>query len=166
MIKVTREWATPLTAGVFVVMAATGVLMFFHLDAGLNKPAHEWLGWLMVAAAVAHGIANWPALRRHLLASRTAQVILVAAMVLLAGSFLPLGGEGEASPPVLALQALSRAPLTTVLPLTGKDLPQAQTALAAAGLGPVDGGQSLQQITGGDRRRLGVAVRALLAPPR
>lgn len=55
MIKVSREWATPVTVGVFVVMAATGLLMFFHLDIGLNKAAHEWLGWLMVAAVAAHG---------------------------------------------------------------------------------------------------------------
>ena len=163
MIKVSREWATPLTIGVFGVMGVTGVLMFFHLDTGLNKPAHEWLGWLMVAAAAAHGVANWPGLRRHLVASRPAQAILALAVVMLAGSFLPLGDEGGASPPVMALQAMSRAPLKAVLPLTGKDLPQAQAALAAAGLGAVDGEQSLQEVTGGNRQKLGLAVRTLLA---
>lgn len=164
VIKVSREWATPLTIGVFGVMAITGTLMFFHLDTGLNKPAHEWLGWLMVAAAAAHGLANWPGLRRHLVASRLAQVILALALLLLAGSFVPLREEGGASPPVMALQALARAPLHDVLPLTGKDLPQAQAALAAAGFGPVDGAQTLQQLSGGNRQKLGLAVRTLLAP--
>ena len=165
MIKVSREWATPLTVGVFGVMAITGTLMFFHLDTGLNKPAHEWLGWLMVAAAAAHGLANWPALRRYLTASRRAQVILVVALLLLAASFLPVREEGGGgSPPVMAMQALARAPLNDVLPLTGKDLPQAQAALAAAGFGPVDGAQTLQQLSGGNRQKLGLAVRTLLAP--
>lgn len=36
-----REWATPLTIGSFLLIAVTGVLMFFHLDSGLNKLAHE-----------------------------------------------------------------------------------------------------------------------------
>jgi cytochrome b561 len=53
--KIAREWATPLTIGSFGLMATTGILMFFHLDSGLNKTAHEWLGWVMVAVVAAHG---------------------------------------------------------------------------------------------------------------
>ena len=34
--------------GAFTLSAVTGVLMFFHLDSGLNKAAHEWLSWAMV----------------------------------------------------------------------------------------------------------------------
>ena len=37
-------------------------------------------------------------------------------------------------------------------------------ALAAAGFGPVDGAQTLQQLSGGNRQKLGLAVRTLLAP--
>lgn len=39
-----RKWATPLTIGSFLLMGVTGILMFFHLDIGLNKLAHEWAG--------------------------------------------------------------------------------------------------------------------------
>ena len=28
--KISREWATPLTIGIFALMAVTGLLMFFH----------------------------------------------------------------------------------------------------------------------------------------
>ena len=41
--KISREWATPLTIGAFGLMSVTGMLMFFHLDTGFNKLAHEWL---------------------------------------------------------------------------------------------------------------------------
>ena len=51
--KVSRDWATPVTIGSFGLMAITGLLMFFHLDSGLNKTAHEWLAGLW-----------WPAWRR------------------------------------------------------------------------------------------------------
>jgi hypothetical protein len=41
--KITRDWATPLTAGAFILMASTGMPMFFHLDRGIIHLAHEWL---------------------------------------------------------------------------------------------------------------------------
>lgn len=166
MIQVPREWATPVTTGAFFVMAITGLLMFFHLDSGLNKAAHEWLGWLLLAAVAAHGMANWLSLKRYLVSSRRAQVILAASVLVLAASFAVPGGAGDApSPPLLTLQAVSRAPLNTVLPLAGKTLAQARSDLAAAGLTLRDGEQSLQDLSGGNRGTLGRAVRALFAPP-
>lgn len=36
-----RTWATPLTVGAFLLMAATGVLMFFGYDRGLTAVVHE-----------------------------------------------------------------------------------------------------------------------------
>lgn len=160
-----RTWATPLTAGVFVVMAVTGGLMFFHLDTGLNKSAHEWLGWLMVAAVLAHGWLHWPSLRRYLTASRTAQLTLGVALAVLVGSFFVGGGKAAGgSPPVLAIQAIGRAPLVSVAPLTGKSLAQVQRELGSMGLDAADAHASLNQLTGGDRARLGQAVRKLFAP--
>lgn len=50
-------------------MAITGILTFFHLESGLNKTAHEWLGWLMVAGVAAHAAANWLGFKRYFLSS-------------------------------------------------------------------------------------------------
>ena len=47
-----RPWITPVVIGAFTLSAVTGVLMFFHLDSGLNKTAHEWLSWAMVIGVV------------------------------------------------------------------------------------------------------------------
>ena len=49
-----RQWVTPLVAGSFLLMGVTGILMFFHWDSGLNKAAHEWLGWLMIIGVALH----------------------------------------------------------------------------------------------------------------
>ena len=43
-----RKWATPLTVASFLIMGVTGILMFFHLDSGLNGPLQEWAGGLML----------------------------------------------------------------------------------------------------------------------
>ena len=64
--QISREWATPLTIGTFLIMATTGILMFFHLDRGLNKEAHEWLGWAMVAGVGTHVVANLSSFKRYL----------------------------------------------------------------------------------------------------
>ena len=165
MFKISRDWATPLAVGAFLIMATTGLLMFFHLDQGLNKPAHEWLGWLMVAAVGLHVASNWMAFKRYLLQSRQAQALLAVAALTLGASFLAIGGPEAPSPPLLALQAVGRAPMKDVLPLAGKTLAQAQAELAASGLTLRDGEQTLQQVTDGDRAKLGQALRVLFKAP-
>jgi hypothetical protein len=161
-LSVSREWVTPLTAGMFCVMAVTGLLMFFHVDVGLGKAAHEWLGWLLLAAVVAHGTLNWASLRRYLVGSRPAQTLLLAAALVLAGSLLVDTG-GEPSPPGLLMRAVGQAPLTAVAPLTGKTMAEVQADLVALGLPAAGGEQTLQQLTGNDRQRMGEAVRVLFA---
>jgi hypothetical protein len=165
--KISRDWATPLTIGCFGLMAVTGLLMFFHLDSGLNKTAHEWLGWLMVGAVAAHAGANWLGFKRHFLSSTQGKAILVASVLVIAGSFAPLpgGGEGGGSPPQLAIRALTQAPLAQVAPLTGRPAAQLITDLRAAGIAVRDAGQSLAEATGGDRERTGQALRLLFQAP-
>ena len=64
--KMIRKFATPLTMGAFLLSAVTGVLMFFHLDTGLNKAAHEWLSWAMVIGVALHIAVNYRAFSLYL----------------------------------------------------------------------------------------------------
>lgn len=118
--KLSREWATPLTIGVFGLMAVTGVLMFFHWDTGLNKTAHEWLGWLMVAGVAAHVAVNWPGFRRYFITSSKGRAILAVSLLVTVGSFASLPGKGQDGlpPQILAIKAVTNAPLTTVAELS------------------------------------------------
>ena len=92
-----RAWATPLTIGAFLLSGVTGILMFFHLDSGLNKAAHEWLSWALVAGVGLHLAANFRAFKGYLKRPR-AMAVVAAFAVLLGVSFLPLAGEGRGSP--------------------------------------------------------------------
>jgi len=60
-----RPWITPLVIGAFLISAVTGVLMFFHLDSGLNKTVHEWLSWAMVIGVGLHVLLNVTAFKRY-----------------------------------------------------------------------------------------------------
>lgn len=159
-----REWATPITVGVFVLMAATGVLMFFHADTSLQKEVHEWAGWVMVAGVAGHAVANWPGLRRYLRLGRPALLMGVFVLVL-AGSFFAGGGADDGPPPpVMAMQAISRAPIGRVAALYGQSGEQARQALAAQGIVLASDEATLASAIGEDRGRLGQALRALAQP--
>jgi hypothetical protein len=162
MIKISREWATPLTIGVFALMSVTGGLMFFHLDSSLQKTVHEWAGWVVVAAAALHATANWLGFKRYFKPGSGAVIIAVCAVVI-GASFVPLGGQGgePQSPPVIAMRAISQAPLKSVAPLFGKSSEQALQALASAGV-PLPGEDaSIGSVTGPDRERMAHALQAL-----
>lgn len=157
--KVQREWITPLTMGAFGVLAVTGVLMFFHLDSTLNKAAHEWLSWLLLAGVAGHAAVNWPALRRHLAGWRGRTVLGVAAL-LLAVTFVPLPGRSGGPPFMAPVRALADAPVT-VLAAVARTTPQAmRERLAQAGHAPASDADSVKTLAGGD---LGDQMRVLSA---
>jgi hypothetical protein len=108
-----RAWATPLTIGAFVLMAATGILMFFGWRGGLISEVHEWFSWLFLAGAVAHLVVNYRPLTLHL-KSRWGRTILAASAVVLVVAVLPSGVRTNHQLPGLVERALVAAPLSTV----------------------------------------------------
>jgi len=167
VMKISREWATPLTIGAFALMAITGVLMFFHLDGELNKLAHEWLGWLMIFAVVLHVVVNWVAFKRYFTVSTKGRAVMAISAMVIAATFLPLpsNGEGGGSPPFLAIQALVKAPLVQVAPLTGRSADVLLADLKQAGIVLESADQSLDSVLNGDRARIGAAIKVLFAAP-
>lgn len=166
MIKVSREWATPLTIGVFVLMGATGLLMFFHWDNSLQKTLHEWVGWGMVAAVVVHALANWLGFKRYFKPGPALWIMTLFALVV-AGSFVSWSGGAKKGPstPGLAIQAVSGAPIRLLAPLYGRTPEQARQALAEAGITMADDEATLAATVGKDRERLGMALQALARLP-
>ncbi len=132
--KISRDWATPLTIGAFGLMSVTGLLMFFRLDTGLNKLAHQWLSWVMVAGVAAHAIVNWPAFKRYFTSNRMGRAIIAVSAFTLALTFVSLPGEKGAPPQILALRALTKAPIAKVAPLAGRPVEQIIDELAKAGV--------------------------------
>lgn len=162
--KISREWATPLTIGAFALMVVTGVLMFFHLETGLNKLAHEWLGWVLVVGAAAHVSVNWICFKRYFINSQTGRAILAASLVLIACTFISPPGlhNGGPPPPVLAFQALTKAPLSNVAYLTGRPVEQMMDELSKAGIQVPNADTSLESVAAGDRKLMSKAVAIVL----
>ncbi len=163
--RIPRNLATPLTIGAFLVLAVTGVLMFFHLDSALNKTVHEWIGWVMLAGVGLHVAVNVGAFQRYLRMPGPRGLIAGFALVL-GLSFVPLAGGGGEPPFVAPLRALAAAPLPVLAQVAGTTPQEIESRLRAAGVEPRDGADSVAALVGGDtRKQLGVLAK-LIAPPR
>ena len=150
--NIQRQWVTPLTAGAFLLSAVTGVLIFFHLDAGANKFVHEWLSWVLLIGAALHTVANFNGLKAHL-RSRRGQALVAVFVLALGLSFIPLG-SGRNEPPFMApIRALGGADMTTLARLAKLSPEQLRARLATAGVQVGDDGQTLVQLVGEDPRR-------------
>lgn len=146
-----REWVTPIAAGAFLLSAVTGVVMFFHADTGLNKLAHEWLGWVLLGAVALHVSVNFAGFKRHLSSGRGRLLIGAFALALVV-SFVPLGkqsSEPAFAPPV---RALAQAPLSTLAVVARLSPEQLRQRLAKAGVQPKSDQQSLSELVGPELR--------------
>lgn len=138
-------WAGPVTIGSFAVVAVTGVLMFFHLNVGLVKLAHEWLSWLLVVGAVAHIALNWKPFLGYFRRPLALGVIVVF-LALGALSLVPLGGGGARPPFMEISRAMENCPLTLAAELAGKPREALIGDLTAHGVHVHSGEQTLAEI--------------------
>lgn len=156
-----RPWITPLVIGAFGLSAVTGVLMFFHLDSGLNKTAHEWLSWAMVIGVTLHLLLNVNAFKRYF-TQTTGRLVVGAFVLVLALSFIPAGGaksEPGFAPPV---RALAQAPISVLAQVAGISTEEVQVRLQAAGLTVTSQQQSVADLVGKDlRKQIGVLTQVL-----
>lgn len=61
-----RRWATPITIGAFLLMAVTGIAMFFDWEPGLVTVVHQWMSWIFLLAVGAHVTINIRPFKSHL----------------------------------------------------------------------------------------------------
>jgi len=163
--SINREWVTPLAAGAFLLSAVTGVLMFFHLDSGFTKPAHEWLSWALLGGGLLHVTANFRGLTYHL-RQRRARLIVGAFAVLLAASLSVPTGRGRGEGGIPAMDALAAAPLASVAPIAGLTDAQLLERLRGAGFDATSPQQSFDELTGGEFRRRVQAMNVVFARPK
>jgi hypothetical protein len=158
-----RPWITPVVMGAFLLSAVTGVLMFFHLDSGLNKTAHEWLSWAMLIGVGLHVLLNMPAFKRYLMQT-TGRVVIGLFALILALSFIPAGsggGEPGFAPP---LRALAKAPISVLAQVAGTSTDDVKAKLQAQGLAVTSDQQSVADLVGPDlRKQIGTITKVLPA---
>ena len=129
-----RRWATPLTIGAFMLMSITGILMFFHINVGISKVAHEWLSWAMVIGVSLHLVTNWKMFARYFSQKAALGVIGFFAILTVASMLIPGKEERRGPPGAQASNVLMNAPLDKLAGITGNTLEDLQAKLQAQGL--------------------------------
>lgn len=162
-----KTWAGPLTIGSFVVVALTGVLLFFHANVGLNKLAHEWLGWLMVVGGLAHVVLNWQPFVAYF--RRPVGLAIIGLMLVLGGlSFMPAGqgGRGHGPRAFMAVAGALENSSLQVLAQVAQTTPDSLLArLRAEGFQVRDAAQTVGEISSANRVRGVELLGLLLASP-
>lgn len=151
--NIQRSWVTPITAGAFLLVGVTGILIFFHLDSGANKFVHEWLSLVLVGGALLHTTANFSGLKNHLSTRRGQALVGIFAVALLV-SFAPLGEEGEDGPPFMApVKALSGSNIATLAQVAQVTPDEMRARLVKAGVQATSDQQTLTELVGPDARK-------------
>lgn len=157
-----RQWATPLVIGAFVLMSVTGVLMFFHLDRGINAGAHEYVSWLFMIGVVGHVVANIRSFKNHLQSGWGRGSVTLFA-VLLAGSFLTWGMRTGGQLLASIQDGLVRTPLSTLAGIAHTTPQALEARLQAHGM-PIAMHQSIRDVAGDSPRQQLHALELVFLP--
>ncbi|HPY40679.1 MAG TPA: DUF4405 domain-containing protein [Thiolinea sp.] len=147
-----RPWATPLTIGTFLLMAVTGLLMYFHVQIGLVKTAHEWLSIFMVGAVSLHLVVNWRVFKRYFSQKVALAIIGLFAVLTVTAMALPQQGGERGGADRQAANLLLNLPLTKLAEISNKSADNIQTNLTQQGFTITDPNATLRQIAEASKR--------------
>jgi len=128
-----RTWSTPLTIGSFILMAVTGVLMFFDVVPGYLSFAHEWFSWLFLVGSAGHIAVNFRPLTKHLRSNWGRANVAIFAIILVVSAF----SFGRITAPQLKwpiFNALIEAPVSVLANMTRTDTAELLAALKPHGV--------------------------------
>lgn len=144
-----KKWVTPLITGSFLLIAITGVLMFFHIDTGLNKVAHEWLGFVMVFGTILHIMINIKGFKQMF--NNTMGKTIVGVFVLVLGlSFINLGGDEKEKPFMIPVKVLAKASIAELAQVSHTDKQVLLDRLKSNGVVISDDTKSIKDVVGDD----------------
>ncbi len=159
-----RKWITPLTTGTFVLMATTGVLMFYHKDSGVNKLAHQWLSWLFLGTVALHVATHWMSFRRYFVSWKGLAIIAVMLGVL-GLSFYPWQGLKPEPPARIVMKVLGRTPLAELAPIAHTTPDDLVTKLRGKGFSVTSADETPATIAG-DPKKSDTVLGAIFAAKR
>ncbi|MBN1910760.1 MAG: DUF4405 domain-containing protein [Pirellulales bacterium] len=154
-----KTWAGALTIGSFVVMAVTGVMLFFHVNVGLSKLAHEWLGWVLIVGGLAHVVVNWKAFLAYF--RKPASVAIVAILCVAMGAAFLAPGRPPRHRTAFNPSAFEQAPLHLMAQVAKCTPEKAVERLKEKGIQVENLEQTIAEIASANSR-LGMEVLAII----
>lgn len=149
--KITKAWATPITIGAFILMAVTGILMFFDLDSGYNKRAHEIFSWVFVGGVFFHIFTSWSGFKSYFY--KPLGLILIGALVLVLGFsfYQPQQEQRNRLPVQKVISKLNSKQINDLAVFAGINRDSLLVQLNQAGFQVTDGSETVQGLARGER---------------
>jgi 4-amino-4-deoxy-L-arabinose transferase-like glycosyltransferase len=127
------RFATPFTAGLFLVAVVSGVALFFRLGTRYFFDMHVWLSLLLLVPFALHLWRNWSSLIGYLRGGRLALPLVVCGLLGVAFVVPAMMGQGGGDPGFVAFNLLLDGPLKAVAPLVHRSAEEVATQLRAKG---------------------------------
>jgi hypothetical protein len=121
--RLMHRYATPLTTGLFLVSAISGVALFFRWAPALWHSMHEWLSMVLLAPFVFHIVKNWKSLIGYLRRKQLLWPLVLCIVVSIPFAWQNMGRTGE-NPSFRMARMLTTTPLASLAPVL-KTTPEA-----------------------------------------
>lgn len=151
--NILKKLATPLAIPLFMVIAVSGTMMFFHVGEGLVKEFHEWLGIVFVVAAILHVYRNWQSFKKYF-QQRLSWAVLALTVVVTLAFVAPAGLLGQRNGIRLIVEAVTTAPLQQIAPVLGTSYEDMRARFAEQGIVIDNPSISLREVAHRSRREL------------
>ncbi len=128
-----HRYGTPLTVGLFLVSAVSGVALFFRWAPQAFHSMHEWLSLVLLAPFAVHMWKNWRPLIGYL-RRRTLMIPLALSLVVaIPFAINGLTATRTGSPAFRVVRLMTAAPLTALAPVLKTTPERLQSALQERG---------------------------------
>lgn len=138
-----REVATSLTTLVFLVIAISGVMMYFHFNTGVVKELHEILGLVFVVAALLHVIMNWKSMRNYF--SKKIFISITLIVTIISILFVSQNLNKGQNPKAVLMQKVLNAPIQDSFKILNGKYANAISELEAQGI-DISEGKTIREI--------------------
>lgn len=153
-----RKFVTPITGVLSLVIGISGVMLFFHLGAGMVKGVHEWLGIAFAVIMLVHLALNWNAFKQHF--KRPAAWAATGVITTITAVFLVTSVSGPHENPMHSIEiSIETTAISDLAPLFKLSQSEMVQRLGEVGVKIETGRETLRELASNS----GTAPRRLLA---
>ncbi len=141
-----NRYATPLTTGLFLVSALSGIALFFHWNSAAFHGMHEWLSLALLIPFAVHVWKNWTGIVVYFHKKTLVLPLVLSLLVAVPFAVPALTSASQGNPARIALRLLETTPLEDLAPILKKDPAEITSDLREMGYVVSSSKESLRKV--------------------